>query len=144
MFTWKPIYTELATTLLAWRSRQHALIAILHAAKDKGVPVSTLQDEDKKGKKFPLEVIDPFTFFGFFNRGTKKEHRLTLLSLIKNELALQSPLPDDFEGIPVMFPQRTCFFSYRADRKPSDIDALWDFAKAIVEQSPETVDGNLC
>ena len=39
MFTWKPIYTELATTLLAWRSRQHALIAILHAAKDKGVPV---------------------------------------------------------------------------------------------------------
>lgn len=143
MFTWKPIYTELATTLLAWRSRQDELIAILHTANDKGVPVSTLQDEDKKGKKFPLEVIDPFTFFAFFNRGIKKEHRLTLLSLIKDKLGLQSPLPDDFEGIPVMFPQRTWFFSYQADRKPSEIDSLWDFAKAIVEQSPETVDRNL-
>lgn len=143
MFTWKQIYTELATALLAWRSRQSELIAILHAAKEQGVPVSTLQDEDKNGKKFPLEVIDPFTFFGFFNRGIKKEHRLTLLSAIKDKLALTSPLPDDFEGIPVMFPQRTWFFSYQADRKSSDIDTLWDFAKAIVEQSPETVDGQL-
>lgn len=143
MFTWKPIYVELATALLTWRSRQKELITILHAAKEQGVPVSTLQDKDKKGTKFPLDVIDPFTFFGFFNRGIKKEHRLALLSLIKNKLALQAPLPGDFEGLPVMFPQKTWFFSYQANRKHSDIETLWDFAKAIVEQSPETVDGNL-
>jgi len=143
MFTWKPIYSELADVLQAWRSRQSELIAILHAAGEQGVPVSTLQDVDKKGNKFPLQVIDPFTFFGFFNRGLKKEHRIKLLTIIKDNLGLKSPLPTDFEGIPVMFPQRTWFFSYQKDREPDAIDTLWDFAKAIVEQPPEAVPAEL-
>ena len=143
MFTWKPIYSELASALPAWRSRQTELIAILDAASKQGVPVSTLRDKDSKDKWLPLQVIDPFTFFAFFNRGIKKEHRLKLLELIKDKLHLKSPLPEDFKGIPVMFPQRTWFFSYQKDREPDAIDTLWDFAKAIVEQSPEILDGEL-
>lgn len=139
MFTWKPVYVELASALLSWRSRQTELINILHQARKEGVPVSTLQDQDKNGKKIPLQIIDPFTFFGFFNRGIKKEHRLKLLSLIKDKLGLKSSLPEDFDGIPVMFPQRTWFFSCEADRKPDDIDTLWAFAEAIVEKSPDAV-----
>jgi len=89
-----------------------------------------LRDNDKKGKWIPLQVIDPFTFFAFFNRGIKEEDRLKLLMLIKDKLSLKSPLPDDFEGIPKMFPQRTWFLSYQKDREQDAIDTLWDFAKA--------------
>jgi 5-methylcytosine-specific restriction protein B len=143
MFSWKPIYSELARVLPAWRSRQSELIAILHAAREQRVPVGALQDEDNKGKKFPLQVIDPFTFFAFFNRKIRDEHRIKLLSLIKDKFGLTSPLPTDFEGLPVMNPQKSWFFSCQKDREPDAIDTLWDFAKAIVEQSPEAVDGNL-
>jgi len=142
-FTWKPIYSELASALPAWRTRQSELIAILDAANKQGVPVSTLRDMDKKGKWFPLQVIDPFTFFAFFNRGIKKEHRIKLLTIIKDNLGLKSPVPDDFDGLPVMYPQRTWFFSYEKNREPDAINTLWDFATAIVEKSPETVDGKL-
>ena len=143
MFTWKPIYSELARVLPAWRSRQGEMIAILHVAKEQGVPVGALQDKDKKGKGFPLQVIDPFTFFAFFNRKTRDEHRIKLLTLIKAKLGLASPLPTDFEGLPVMNPQKSWFFSFQKDREPDAIDTLWDFAKAIVEQPPEAVDAEL-
>src|ERR1035437_3031316 len=104
MFTWQPIYSELARALLAWRSRQTDLIAILNAAKDQGEPVGALQDKDKKGKRFPLQVMDPFTFFAFVNRKISDEHRRKLLSLIKDKLGLASPPPTDFEGLPIMNP----------------------------------------
>jgi hypothetical protein len=143
MFTWKPIYSELATALLAWRDRQSELIAILLAAKEQGVPVSTLKDEDKSGKKVPLQVMDPFTFFGFFNRKIKPQHRIKLLSLVKDKFGLTSSVPEDFTGIPIMFPQRTWFFSYESHREPHAIDTLWDFAQAIVEQAPEAVPPDL-
>src|ERR1039458_271018 len=143
MFTWKPIYSELASALPAWRSRQSELIAILHAAREQRVPVGALQDKDNKGKSFPLQVIDPFTFFASFNRKSRDEHRIKLLSLIKDKLGLAAPLPTDFEGIPLMNPQKSWFFSFQKDREPDAVDTLWDFAKAIVEQSPEAVDAKL-
>ena len=142
-FTWKPLYMELARKLPAWRTRQGQLIAILQVAKTQGVPVSELQDEDKNGKRFPLQVMDPFTFFAFFNRKTKEEHRLKLLSIIKDKLGLESPLPADFEGLPVMNPLKTWFFSYEKNREPDAIETLWDFAEAIVKQSPDAIPAEL-
>ena len=62
-FSWMPIYQELADKLLGWRKKQPELIEILNAAKAKGHLVGSLMDEDKKGQKFLLNVMDPFTFF---------------------------------------------------------------------------------
>lgn len=143
LFSWKPLYMELARALPAWRSRQRELIAILQAAMAQGVPVSELQDEDKDGKRFPLQVMDPFTFFAFFNRRVKQEHRIKLLSIIKDKLRLESALPTDFDGLPVMNPLRTWFFSYEKDREPDAIDTLWDFAEIVVKQTPDTVPAEL-
>ena len=66
-----------------------------------------------------------------------------MLSLIKDKLGLAAPLPTDFEGLPLMNPQKSWFFSFQKDREPDAVDTLWDFAKAIVEQSPEAVDAKL-
>jgi 5-methylcytosine-specific restriction enzyme B len=141
-FTWKPIYSELATALHAWRTRQSDLIEILHFGRSQGIPMAALQDKGKDGKSFPLRVIDPFTFFSFFNR-IKGENRIKLLTIIKDKLNLASVLPSDFEGVPVTNPQNSWFFSYEQHREPHAIDTLWDFAKEITEKLPPDVSPQL-
>jgi predicted RNA-binding protein with PUA-like domain len=142
-FSWKLLYMELARKMPAWRSRQGDLIQILNDAREQGVPLAILQDLDKNGKRFPLKVMDPFTFFGAFNRKTKSEHRLALLALIKEKFRLNSLLPSDFEALPVMNPQNSWFFSYEKDREPDAIDTLWDFAVAIINTPAEAVPAEL-
>src|SRR4051812_19942484 len=110
-FTWKPIYEELATALPSWRTRQSELLEILHMGRKQGVPMAALQDIGKDGKPFPLKVMEPFTFFSFFNR-IKGENRIKLLTIIKDNLHLTSAVPSDFEGVPVTNPQNSWFFSY--------------------------------
>jgi hypothetical protein len=138
-FSWIPIYTELADKLLGWRKKQPELIEILNEAKSKGYLVGSLKDEDKKGQKFLLKVIDPFTFFATFNRKVGEESRLGILEVVKERFGLVSPLPSDFNGLPVMNPQKAQFFSWERDREKHAIDTLWDFAEAVVRKVPEEV-----
>ena len=63
MFSWKPIYTELAEKVLAYRNRQGELIVWLAEMKQNGIPVLSLDDQNPKDIKIPLQEIDPFTFF---------------------------------------------------------------------------------
>src|SRR6266404_8277232 len=142
MFTWKPFYEELATALHGWRTRQSGLIEILHIGRGQGIPMAALKDEGKDGKSFPLKVIDPFTFFSFFNR-IKGENRIRLLTIIKDNLKLASPVPSDFHGVPVTNPQNSWFFSYEKHRESDAIDTLWDFAKEITDKLPPEVSPQL-
>lgn len=67
-FTWIPFYEETAQKLLAWEGRQTELVTLLNALDSRGLPVTKVQDKDDSGESFLLEEIDPFTFFGAFNR----------------------------------------------------------------------------
>src|ERR671925_195788 len=67
-FTWIPIYEELAKELARWENRQTELIAFLEDLRSQGYVVTPLQDKDADGARFVLREIDPFTFFGVFNR----------------------------------------------------------------------------
>jgi hypothetical protein len=138
-FTWIPFYKELADKLLAYRDRQGELIAVLKQLKDRGLPIISLTDKDKKGKTVPLKAIDPFTFFSSFNRNIKDQKRRAILTVIKERLQLQAELPADFEGIPTVFPMMAWFFAWEYKRKADDIPALWAFAEAIVTRLPEDV-----
>jgi len=69
MFTWIPIYAELAEKLLAYRDRQKELLGMIDDLKSEGLqPVST-KDRDKHNKPTVLKEIDPFTFFANFQPG---------------------------------------------------------------------------
>jgi hypothetical protein len=62
MFTWIPIYTELAEKLLAYRDRQKELLGMIDDLKNEGLqPVST-KDKGKNNKPTVITEIDPFTF----------------------------------------------------------------------------------
>jgi len=144
MFTWIPIYTELAEKLLAYRDRQKELLGMIDDLKKEGLkPVGT-NDRGKDNKPTPLKEIDPFTFFANFNRGKlKKDKRRKILEWLHAKFKLTQQLPDDFDGIPVVPPFGAWFFPWSYERKVDDIPSLWALAKSTVSAPPEKLDPNL-
>jgi len=124
-FTWIDIYQELADSLLGYQSRQSELIQFIEGLRSQGYTVPSMQDMNRDGERFPLQGIDPFTFFGVFNRQIREDQRTGILTRIKSHFDLQSQLPTDYAGIPVVSNQKSWFFSYHKNRQPDDIPRLW-------------------
>ncbi|HOR18510.1 MAG TPA: AAA family ATPase [Brevefilum sp.] len=135
-FTWIPIYQELADELVNWENRQTELIQFLENLREKGFVITPLQDKDEDGAKFLLEEIDPFTFFGSFNRQILEDNRLSILAEVKKFFSLESALPSDFDGVPVLNNLRSWFFSYRKEREIDDIKKLWMTFKSALINDP--------
>ena len=68
MFTWIPIYEEIAQKLLTFENRQAELLELLAKLRAEGLKVIQLNDRDASDKVIPLAEIDPLTFFASFNR----------------------------------------------------------------------------
>jgi 5-methylcytosine-specific restriction protein B len=135
-FTWTALYGELATKLAAYEDRQPELIALLEKIRDKDFVVTPLKDKDSSGNSFPLEEIDPFTFFGSFNRGVKEESRLGILAELKNYFECEAALPSDFSGIPILNNQRSWFIAYQYEREVDDVAKLWRVFKLALGDDP--------
>jgi 5-methylcytosine-specific restriction protein B len=135
-FTWMPFYEEAATLLNGWKERQAELIGLLEELRKSGLKVTPLTDKDAQGARLLLKEIDPFTFFGTFNRGIKDDQRLGILKALKERFAIQSPLPSDFWGLPILNNQRSWFITYRSDRDPKDVDRLWKIFDLALAQDP--------
>lgn len=135
-FTWIPLYRELADLLVAWEDRQSELIALLESIRADNFKVTPLTDRDEEGGQFLLREIDPFTFFGSFNRGIKTEQKLGILAKIKSHFGAQSSLPTDFDGIPVLNNQRSWFIAYQHKRTDTDVARLWNVFRLALREKP--------
>ena len=135
-FDWIPFYEELAEKLVVFRTKQQELLQFLEKLRADGLTITPLKDKDESGLMFPLAEIDPFTFFGSFNRGIVKETRVRILEEAKATFNVSAPVPTDFAGIPILNNQKSWFFAYQADRKPGDIDRLWAVFTRALGQSP--------
>ncbi len=135
-FTWIPIYRELAQELAKWENRQEELIEFLEALRSEGYVVTPLNDRNDDGSRFVLREIDPFTFFGVFNRRIAYDQRLAILSRIKQRFGLANDLPEDFNGIPILNNMRSWFFPNRAARDARDISRLWRVFQRAFEENP--------
>ncbi len=138
-FTWKPIYMEMARAILPFRARQGELIKVLRDLQADALPVGGIQDQVQKGVQTLMKEIDPFTFFTAFNRNTKTQNRMAILERLKQFFQLSSPMPLDFDGIPVANAQNSWFFPYGYNRSPGTIGTLWDFAEALVNTASGSV-----
>jgi 5-methylcytosine-specific restriction protein B len=143
MFSWIPIYSELAKKLLTYREKQSELIELVKGFKAQGLPVGSTTDTDVNNQKIPLAEMDPFTFFGYFNRPIKDENRFKMLTQLKTSLQLAADVPTDFEGVPLVPAQNAWFFPWKYKRKPDDIPSLWDLASAVVNTDPEHLQSEL-
>jgi 5-methylcytosine-specific restriction endonuclease McrBC GTP-binding regulatory subunit McrB len=145
MFTWIPIYKEIASKLLDYKNRQRDLIDIIKDLEQKGIKPIKLQDENPKGTKIPLEEMDPFTFFSNFNRSITEDNRIKILKELKGYFNLNSIVPEDFNGIPTRRPDKGWFFSYKFNRKEDDIKKLWRLFEEAVRNNilPDTFNNAL-
>ena len=135
-FTWIPIYQELADKLAGWENRQPELISFLEELRAQGFVITPLHDKDADGARFLLKEIDPFTFFGIFNRRIGYDQRTLILSQMKQFFGLQSELPEDFNGVPVLNNMKSWFFPNQVSRGISDIGRLWRVFQLALEESP--------
>src|SRR5687768_17343707 len=79
-FTWIPSFAEMADKLVAFRHRQQELIDLLEGLRAKGLTITPLGDKDAAGNPFLMKEIDPFTFFGVFNRGITSDKRVLIVA----------------------------------------------------------------
>ena len=140
MFSWIPIYKELAQKLMEYRNRRPELIQILSDAANEGLKVVSRYDQNPKGTRILLEDIDPFSFFASFNRGTKDEERKKILQFMKDRFTLEEPVPNDFTGIPTVDPRSSRYFAYAYERKGNDIQILWSMAEAAIKKDINEID----
>ncbi len=97
--------------------------------------VLAITDQAADGRQFPLNEIDPFTFFANFNRGTTAYHRMSILRFIKEEWKLTAALPEDYSGLPLVNPMKSWFMPFEKSRDPGHVPQLWQFYGHILEVS---------
>ena len=143
MFTWIPIYQEIVRKLLELEDDQESLLSLLKQLKAMELPIISLKDIEPDGKNIELQEIDPFTFFANFNRGLRLENRQAILEVLKSHWSLQSSIPTDFDGIPIVDNRQSWFFPFARTRRKDDIPSLWRLARETVEKRPTEFDRNI-
>ena len=132
VFDWIPFYEELANRLLEYETRQAELVDFLEHLRVRGYNITSLKDKDESGRTLLLRELDPFTFFGTFNRGPWTTARLNILDAIKTRFSVLAPLPSNLVGVPTLHPLNSRFFAYKARRNAGDIGRLWTvFSRAL-------------
>lgn len=130
-FTWIPFYMEFADKLLAYKEDRTPLvekIKTVYANAEIKLPKLTLTTK--------FQDIDPFTVFSFFNKGITKTNRIKILREIASLFDVSSPVPETFEGIPVVNNLSATFYLL-ADADDDEVrkrnfDTLWNvFSSAI-------------
>lgn len=121
MFSWIPTYLDISRALKDYRYSHQALCSI----------VKKCIDEDS-------DHMDPFTFFAMFNgKITKPEKRDNCIKSIVEDFSLDSEVPTDYDGIPVVNPLR---WRYWGD--PNAIENNWNMFEAMHgyadKHTPET------
>ena len=141
-FNWTRFYEAVADKLLAFRDRREELVSGIHAIASRIDGLSNLGDRFADGSSGPLQDICPFTAMGIFNRGNTVANRKAIASELAGLLGVSEPVPDSFEGIPILNNQKSWFFGFDNRRQPDDIETLWEaFAQAVAFAEDDDADG---
>jgi 5-methylcytosine-specific restriction protein B len=125
-FRWARFYQAIADGLLTYRNDRQPLIEFLQQLQARVDGLGLLSgDQFADGSKGFIQDIDPFTLIGLFNRGIKDSNRQAIASELAQKLGVSEPVPESFEGIPVLNNQKSWFFPYAKNRDPGQIDVLW-------------------
>jgi len=124
MFTWIPYYKELSEKLIEYKDRRDELVEFIYAPDGLERYTNYLKTGD--GKR--IDDIDPFSFFGIFNTGNKRnskfENRVDILNRIKTKFGVSADVPTDFDSVPLL--NYMISFYYDWNDVKSTCDLLWD------------------
>lgn len=132
-FTWVPFYKELASALLNYKDNRTELIKWIYddLGNVKSVGGNSLTKYLHMRDNSPIQDIDPFSVFAIFNRSLSWEKRFELIRKFKNHFNLNSDIPKDLNGIPVLDPRRAFFFSWDEDNHKVITDQWTLFEKVL-------------
>ncbi len=126
-YTWAAFYTDFATKLLEYKNDRKNLIK-----KVQNVFENIQMKLPKLEKDNNIVDIDPFTVFGTFNKGLKDANRIKIIESYSKEFGLTSPVPTNFDGIPVVMMLSATFYYFLGDRGKYDIDNLWNLFESAI------------
>lgn len=132
-FGWTKFYEAVADKLLTYRNNRPALV---EGIREISVRVDGLghlaEDKYADGTTGYVKDICPFTTMGLFNRGIKDSNRKIIANELARFLGVDEPVPETFEGIPLLNNLKSWYFPFEVNRATDHIDSLWDvFAAGI-------------
>lgn len=130
-FSWTSFYEAIGDGLLRFRGDRKSLIAGLKeiAGRVEGLGVLEV-DRYTDGRTGFVRDICPFTTMGLFNRRITDSNRKAIAAALARFLNVSVPVPETFEGIPLLNNQKSWYFGYEKDRPAEQIDSLWDVFSA--------------
>ena len=133
-FAWTEFYEAFARKLLEYRYNRTSLITGLQTlAQTQPLLTYLTNDENPAKNRIALEDICPFTLMGSFNRGkVTSKNRAVIAGQLGQMIGIADEPPTSFDGIPIVNPQNSWFFSYAYRRKPDDIEKLWRVFEAAI------------
>ena len=125
IFTWTDLYQELADKVLSFRNDRTAFVQLVEKSyKDANLEYKLYWE----GHYFA--DLDPFTFFGTFNKGIADKNRIELLRQYKNNFGLSKDVPSEFTGIPVLNNMKAWFM---ADQQGEQMETYWDLFETAIK-----------
>lgn len=137
-FDWVEFYKELADNLLKYKNNRAEMIAkVKKIYQITGINLPTLEKDNK------IVDIDPFTFFGLFNKKITDSNRHAILNAVAGLFDIQTPVPTAFDSIPVLNPQNATYYLFITKRDKSDIDDLWNLFENALAYAENPNENNL-
>jgi 5-methylcytosine-specific restriction protein B len=125
IFTWTDLYQELADRVLAFKNDRTTFVQLVEKSyKDANLEYKLYWD----GHYFT--DLDPFTFFGTFNKGIADKTRMELLKQYKNNFGLRKDVPSEFTGIPVLNNMKAWFM---ADKPGEQMETYWNLFETAIK-----------
>lgn len=133
-FAWTEFYEAFARKLLEYRHNRAPLIDGLRTLAETQPLLAYLTNDENPAKNpIALDDICPFTLMGGFNRGkVTNKNRTTIAGQLAKMIGIDNDPPTSFDGIPILNPQNSWFFSYAYRRKADDIEKLWRAFEAAI------------
>lgn len=123
-FTWIPFYEEFARKLALYKDDRASLVEKVKKL-DEWIGFIKARAENQD-----FDDIDPYTVFAIFNRSSKTEKRQRILSKIKELFGVETLVPQDFDAIPLVNAQKSCF--YYENEKKETIPMLWELFSLFI------------
>ena len=126
-FDWVDFYKELSGKLLQYKNNRSELVEKVKKIYEiTGLNLPTLEKDNQ------IVDIDPFTFYGLFNKKLTDANRLSILRAVAELFDVKAPVPTAFDSIPVLNPQNATFYYFIPDRGDDDIQDLWELFDAAL------------
>lgn len=136
-YQWVEFYHELADKIRPYRNKQSELIDIVKRCYTKiSLPLPSVVEQSET-------YLDPFTFFGLFNRqGMKAQTQIDILTEFKEIFHISAAVPKSFDGI-TRIPNKNSKFAWPLeDGSTRLIDCIWDLFLLALDFSEKDYDGN--